>query len=176
MELDMPFSRTATVKTSDGQALLSCDAQKGFARASLEFERPGQYDDQVLTFEMSQGGGDYLFTLNFQIPKEQRNWRGRPGVEAVLAPDAATAKALRNGAIYHDGQVFWQMYAVRLHDWLKTLKPDNLKMPPDLPPKPGFISVGSHQNPATFVKKSELPITMLKSLDTLDKVAAAVSG
>lgn len=176
LELDQPRGRRATLKSPDGKPVIlkqvsrartgevlkeapltmSVEGRDGYATIAGEFEKPGQYDDQVLVLEVSSGPGDYFLSLDILMPKEQRNWRGQPRVPAVLCPDEATARAVRNGAIYHDGQVFWQMNQVRLWDWLKTLRPEDLKMPADLAVKPGFISVGSHQSPMQFLKNAQL--------------------
>ncbi len=176
LELDRPRGRRAVLKTMDGKVLtlqqvtrartgdvekqtpltMSVDGSDGYVSIAGEFEKPGQYDDQVLAFEVSDGPGDYFLGVDILMPKEQRNWRGQPRVPAVLCPDEQTARAVRNGALYHDGEVFWQMNQVRLWDWLKTLKPEDLKPPADLPAKPGFISVGSHQTPMQFLKNAQL--------------------
>ncbi len=146
LQMDWPATRSMTVKAPNGETLLTLDGPDGYRAKARDFE-PGQYDDQVLTVEVSPGPDDFLMSLTLHPPTLPRHWRGRPGVAAVFAPDEATAKALRGGAIYHDGQVFWQPFQTRYHDFLKTLTPADCAIPPGLPEAPGFISQGSHQSP-----------------------------
>jgi hypothetical protein len=147
-EYDQPRSRRFMLKTADGTTLFEGGAPGGFARNWVKFDKLGQYDDQVVTLEVSAGGGDYLLAIAvLRDLAEGKTFRGDPAVAAVLAPDEATARSVRAGAIYHDGQVFWQPFQVRLHDWLKALKPDDFVVtdngkPIDvakLPERPGFV-------------------------------------
>lgn len=154
-EYDQPRHRQVTLKTAAGQTLFAGGAPGGFRREFVKFAKLGEYDDQVLTLEVSSGPGDYLLGLSvLRDPAEGKGFRGDPAVAGVLAPDEATARAVRGGAIYHDGQVFWQPFQVRLHEWLKTLKPEDFALtgpggkPIDLaklPHPPGFIPLnGPH--------------------------------
>jgi len=149
LEFDQPANRVATVKNAKGETILTADSSAGLAKAALTFDKPDQYDDQVLTLEISSGPGDYFLDFNLAGVKETRNRRGQPVVMAVLAPDEATAKVLKNGAIYHDDQVFWQMHQVRLHEWIKrNLKPGDDTLPANLAKSDRqYISVGSHNSP-----------------------------
>lgn len=148
-EYDSPRARKVALRTSDGQLLQELTAPGGFARAWVKFEKVGQRDDQVLTVEVSEGPGDFLLDVTLlRDPIEGKGLRGDPAVAAVLAPDEVTARAIRNGAIAHDGRVFWQPFQVRLHDWLKQLKPEDFEVKgPDGKPldlaglwkQPGFV-------------------------------------
>ncbi len=149
-EYDEPRSRKVAIRAPDGRALFEGDAAAGFSRRFVEFEAPGRYDDQVLTVEVTPGGGDLLLAVALlRDPAEGKPFRGDPAVAAVLAPDEATARAIRGGAIYHDGQVFWQPFQVRLHDWLGRLAPADFDVDPaKLPQRPGFIPLnGPHWRP-----------------------------
>jgi hypothetical protein len=153
-EYDMPRRRRVSLKAPDGTVLFEGAAPGGFTMKAVDFTKPGQYDDQVLTFEVSEGAGDFLANVKIRFEKNPEvTIRGESAVPAVFAPDATTAKALQGGAIYHDGRVFWQMYQVRLHDWLKTLKPEDFEVKgtdgkpadptgqkaPTLATRPGFV-------------------------------------
>src|SRR5262249_55026304 len=129
IEYDHPRTRRFTLKDSAGRTLLEEDVSDGFTKKQIKFEHPNQYDDQLLTFETSAGPGDFMVAICLQRDEGPvKSVRGNPAVAAVLAPDEATAKAIQGGAIYHDGQVFWQMFQVRYHDWLKRLKPEDFAM------------------------------------------------
>jgi hypothetical protein len=153
-EYDLPRRRRITLRAPDGSVLFEGGAPAGFARKTIDFDRPGQYDDQILTCEVSEGAGDFLASVKPRFEKNSEvTVRGEHVVPAVFAPDQTTARALRGGAIYHDGQVFWQPYQVRLHDWLKRLSPDDFVVKdkdgqaadptglkkPSLPTRPGFV-------------------------------------
>ena len=144
----------------------------GAASLNIAFAKPGQFDDQVLTLDVSDGPGDFMTNVKFRFAKDPEvTQRGTRVVPAVFAADAATAKALRGGAIYHDDRVFWQPYQVKLHDWLRTLKeedfivknaegqvvnlvnpltvlPSGTPAPAKLPERPGFVPLnGPHWQP-----------------------------
>ncbi len=154
VEHDRPCSRKAVLRDSKGTTLLAGDASKGYVRTELTFEKPGQYDDQLLTLDVSAGKGDFLLDVKFRFAKDPEvAQRGTPAVTAVLANDEVTARAVRGGAIYHDGRVFWQMYQVRFYEWLKRLKPDDFVVKDSagktiavdkLPQRDGFLNVNSH--------------------------------
>ncbi|MCS6852559.1 MAG: hypothetical protein NZ700_15495 [Gemmataceae bacterium] len=121
-EYDQPRQRRLKVTAPDGRVLFEGDAAAGFTKATVDFDRSGQYDDQLLRLEVSAGGGDYLLGLKLRRDKDAEvTYRGELAVAAVLADDEATARAVRGGAIYQDGRVFWQPFQVRLHDWLKSI-------------------------------------------------------
>lgn len=159
-EYDMPRERKLIVRGPDGSELIASKPGQIFWRDQLEFKTPGAFDDQVLTVEVSPGAGDFLLGLKFKLAKDPEvNYRGDRIAPAVYAPDAATARAVQGGAIYHDGKVFWQGFQVRLHDWLKKLPPKDFEIrnaagelaspaleyePPktklaQLPTRPGFL-------------------------------------
>lgn len=167
LELDQPRGRRCTLKTTEGQPVIlkrqdlpvtmELNGSGGYATLNGLFDKPGDYDGKVLVLEVGPGTNDYFLGVDILLAKEQRNWRGSPPrVPAVLCPDEATARAVNNGAIEHDGQLFWQMYQVRLWDWLKTLKPEELAVPAGLPVKPDFISVGSHESPFKTYNNKQL--------------------
>lgn len=161
-EYDEPRRRSVTVRGPDGKVLVASKAGQIFWKDLITFDKPGQYDDQVLTVEVAPGAGDILLGLKFKLDKrDDVNYRGDRVAPAVYAPDEATARAVKGGAIYHDGQVFWHGFQVRFHDWLKKLpagsfdvkgadgKPADpaagylteTKGLPPLPIKPGFLAV-----------------------------------
>src|SRR6185295_8946787 len=130
--------------------------------------RPGQYDDKLLTVEVSKGDNDFLMGIKFRLPKDAEvTHRGERVVAAAFAPDPATAKAAQGGAIYHDGRVFWHPFQVRFHDWLAKLKasdfdvrddkgkpatpvPDKASKLAQLPTRPDFLPVnGRYWKPTT---------------------------
>jgi hypothetical protein len=156
-EYDLPRTRRITLKTAGGQLLQELAAPGSFARAGVKFEKLGEHDDQVLVLEVEPGPGDFLLGATILRDPAEGKFRGDPAVAAVLAPDEATARALCGGAIYHDGQVFWQPFQVRFHEWLKQRKPEDFIImgadgkPIDLtklPAQPGFIPLnGPHWRP-----------------------------
>ncbi len=54
---------------------------------------------------------------------------GLGGMPVILCEDAATARRI-NGSIEKasDGTIYAHKYQVRIHDWIKTLKPEDLKV------------------------------------------------
>ena len=124
-EFDVPRTRRVTLRAPNGAVLGELAAPGAAASQYIKLAKPGQFDDQVLTLDVSAGKGDFMHNVKFQFPKDPEvTQRGTRVIPAVFAPDAATAKALRGGAIYHDSRVFWQPYQVKLHDWLKGLAED----------------------------------------------------
>jgi hypothetical protein len=155
-EYDLPRTRRFTLHGPDGAVLYEGTAKAGFVKQEVNFTKPGQYDDQILAFEVSEGAGDFMVGIKLRFEKATDvTLRGEPVTPAVFAPDAATAKATQGGAIYHDGRVFWQPYQVRLHDYLKKLKPEDFDVKgadgkpadptgqkaPTLPTRPNFLAV-----------------------------------
>ncbi|MBI3986426.1 MAG: hypothetical protein HY343_05880 [Lentisphaerae bacterium] len=132
-EPDVPRARRFKITAPGGKALVDAEAQGGYASciekswmdASLKFDKPGQYDGQVLTVEVADGPGDYLLKLVLQQGKEglSADYVGM-GSSAVFAPDEATAKAFQGGTIVVDDLVFWHPFQVRFHNWLKENKLD----------------------------------------------------
>ncbi len=167
LELDQPRGRRCAVRTLDGKPVvlrrvqrerdgtvigesplpMMLDGRQGYAMVTGEFNAPGEQDGAVWVFEVEAGANDYLFAVDFLFPRESRNWRGVPRVSAVLCEDPESARAIENGAMVHDGELFWNGYAVRLWDWLKSLTSGEMKMPEGLPRREEFISVGSHESP-----------------------------
>jgi hypothetical protein len=125
IEHDLPVTRNFTLAAPDGSVLWDGSARGTCQKANLKLDPPGKYDDQVLTMDVSAGSGDYMLHVHF-VRDDIRPYRGLGGVPALFAPDKETAVALKGGAIYHDGEVFWHGSQVRLHDWLKAnLKPED---------------------------------------------------
>ena len=126
VENDRPRSRKFTLRDEAGNVVAQgkADTVAGFAEAKPA--KPGEWDEKVFSFELGDGPNAYMVQCALILAKMPGNVRPFPmQVPAFFAPDAATAKALRGGAIYHDGQTFWQPAQVRMHEWLKTLKPED---------------------------------------------------
>jgi len=146
LQLDEPASRTFVLADAKGNELASGNGADGLVQTSVLCE--GRFDDQVLTLEVSDGPGDFLINVTHQLAGSFRPVRAQHlAVTAVLSPDASTARATRGGAIYHDDEVFWQTYQVRLHDWLKRLETEDFEYPAEAVSAEGFVSVGSHNSP-----------------------------
>ena len=146
LQYDEPAKRSFSLTDAKGNVLASGHGGAGLVQAAVPAN--GELDEQVLTLEVSDGPGDFIVNVTHQIGGEFSPVRAKTqGVTAALAPDAATARALQGGAIYHDNALFWQMHQVRLHDWLKKLPADAFEYAADLPQRQGFISVGSHNSP-----------------------------
>ncbi len=146
LEMDWPASRSFVLRDPQGQPIeLKYD---GALQKLGYFAAPGQYDDQVLTLDVSPGPGDFLAAACFGMFSDPPAKRPNNTVNAVFAPDAQTARALQGGAIYHDGRTFWHPYQVRFHDWLRALPADPAELPADLPARTNYVSPGSHQTPA----------------------------
>lgn len=147
LQNDHPMKRSFVVKDDKGKVLVEGNASHGLFRQKVKFEDPAVYRDKVFSVEVGPGPGDFLMNVTVDPEVKDHPWRRPAGVTAVLCPDPETAAATLGGAIYHDGQVFWQMYQVRYYDWLKTLKPEDCVLPKGLPVRAGFHSVGSHEFP-----------------------------
>jgi len=160
LQIDQPQTRSFTIKDAGGTVLIQGTARGGLVREAFDAPEPGELDEKVWTLEVSEGPGDFLVNVTAEMAGKARDtettlenfdqvrpWRGPQAVTAVLAPDEVTARALQGGAIYHDGKLFWQMYQVRLYDYLKTLKAEDFDYPQDLPKRDGYFSVGSHERP-----------------------------
>jgi len=172
-EWDEPAARLFKLSAPDGRVLFETDGSMGFVREKIDFEKAGQYDDQILLFEVKQvtsvpsdevrrtkrrGGkprlGDFLIEIKHRFDRDPEvTQRGERAFAAVFAPDEASAKAIQGGAIYHDDRVFWHGYQVRLHDWLKTVDDKNFVVTgedgkeikvTDLPQRDGFIPLNSN--------------------------------
>lgn len=125
-EFDLPRTRKVTLRGPQGEPLVELATESGTTVKYFPFPEPAALHGRVLTLDVSDGPGDFLVNAKFAFGKDPLvQQRGVRVVPAVFAPDEATAKALHGGAILHDGQVFWQPYQVKLHDWLKTLKEDD---------------------------------------------------
>ena len=92
-EIDMPLTRRFTLSAPDGKKLFDGAADGSFVLTSVSFP-PGQYDDKLLTLEVSEGAGDFMVHVNMVRP--EKIYAGM-GARAVLAPDKATAEALGEG-------------------------------------------------------------------------------
>lgn len=161
-EMDRPAGRSFVLRDPAGKPIElkddSRDAKdaprpqgvvyEGVVQRLAYFARPGQYDDQILTLDISDGPGDFLVTAAFGMHTDPPARRPNHTVNAIFAPDAETARALQGGAIYHDGLTLWQPYQVRYHDWLRTLPEEPGGVPTNLPTRPDYNSPGSHERPA----------------------------
>ena len=170
IEFDPPQTRRFTLTGPDRKVLFNGTAKPGFRQQMIALPK-GRYDDKLLALEVSDGPGDYMFHAHFQL--SHLKLKLRTASQAVLAPDAATARAVRGGAIYHDGEIFWHPFQVRFHKYLKKLKArdfivygkDGEEIKPSkggktygwsskalsyqgLPAKPGFVPLnGVHEAP-----------------------------
>ena len=171
-EWDQPATRLFKLTAPDGKVLFETDGTLGFVRQKIEFDQPGQYDDQLLLLEVTpvptvpsdhrrrvgrrdrKTNGDFLIEIKHRFDKDPEvTQRGERAYSAVFAPDEATAKAIQGGAIYHDDRVFWHGCQVRLYDWLKTLGDDDFVVKNkdgqpikvnELPQRKGFIPLNSN--------------------------------
>lgn len=145
-EYDLPRSRKLRITAPDGKVLHETQAKGAYTANAIDFDKP--MDDQVLLVEVSKGPGDFLLGLKLRFGRDPEvRQRGERAVTAALAPDKATAKAVRNGALYHDNRLFWHPFQIRFHKWLKKLPEEsfvvkdadgNVVAPtPDLVPKKG---------------------------------------
>jgi hypothetical protein len=147
MQIDRPADRQATVKDESGAVLASGNAVNGLVRQAFVVNPPGALDGQVLSVEVGDGEADYLLNVTFTLDRDPKPHRGPYAVTAALASTPEIAKAIDNGAIYHDGMVYWEQFQVRYHDFLKTLPPEDRELPAGLPTVPNYVSVGSHNSP-----------------------------
>ncbi len=146
LQFDEPATRRVVLKDTKGNILAEGTGAEGLVQQTVE--SGGQHDDQILTLDVSDGPGDFLLNVTFEIDNDFKPVRATyQAVTAVLSPDKVTARATVGGAIYHDDRVFWQMHQVRLYDWLKKLKPEDFEYPAELDDQAGFVSVGSHNSP-----------------------------
>src|SRR6185295_16223092 len=134
-EFDQPVTRSFKITGPDGTVIWDKPAIGGFqasrrgeegGMAPIPLEPAGKYDDQLLTVDVSDGSGDYMMHVQL-TRKDAKIYRGAGGVPAIFCPNPETAKAIQGGAIYHDNQVFWHGFQIRLHEWIKAnIKPDDL--------------------------------------------------
>ncbi len=128
-EYDRPRQRRVAICTPDGKELVANEPGPIFWKTAVDFAQPEQLWDQVLRLEVSPGDNDFLLLVKLRLQRNANvHHRGEPAVPAVLAANEATARAIRNGAIYHDGEVFWHGFQVRFHDWLKKLRPEDFEV------------------------------------------------
>jgi hypothetical protein len=169
-EYDMPRQRHLKIQAAGGKILFEGGAAGAYTHEGLFFEKMGgPLDEQILTVEVSsnpalatQGkgqAGDFLLGLKFRFDRDPEvTQRGERAVSAVFAPDAATAKAVQGGAIYHDDRLFWHMFQVRMYDWLKKLPPDafEVKGPDGKPADP--VPQAKSKNPSLPTREGFLPL------------------
>ena len=120
-EPDLPRTRRFTLTDPDGKKLFDGLAAGILAASSIKFEKPAQYDDKVLTLDVSEGPNDFLVHVILQ--RSDSVYAGM-GSLAVFAPDRETAEAVKGGAIYRDGETFWHMFQVRLNQWIRQRSED----------------------------------------------------
>ena len=126
VEHDMPRTRRVTLRDETGAALAEVAAPAGIGFLDLKPAKPGDWDDKVLSLELTDGPGACMVQCSLMFPPHPSMVRRGPQmIPAFYAPDADTAKALQNAAIYHDGKTFWRPVQVRFHEYLKTLKPED---------------------------------------------------
>ena len=118
-EYDRPRTRRLTIKAPDGELLYDAVDESGFAVQQIKFDDPARFADKLLTVEVSEGDGDFMLHLMLSRGRWPE-YRVPIASHAVFAPNAGVATAVQGGAIYHDDQVFWHPFQVRLHDWLKA--------------------------------------------------------
>ena len=81
------------------------------------------------TLDVSKNIGE-VWKFTCKSPKVNNYYAfGLAGIPAILCPDEATARAI-NGSIEKapDGTVYAHKYQVRIHNWLKSLKPEDWKV------------------------------------------------
>ena len=128
VEPDQPQGRTFKLTAPDGKVLWEGKAIGGYKRAGanansdspIQF-KPGEYDGQLMTLEVSDGPGDYLVKVTLQQPKEGvfKEYTGM-GSGAIFCDDAQTANAIQGGTFVEDGLVFWHPFQAKFHRWLKA--------------------------------------------------------
>ena len=155
-QMDQPADRSFVLKDPAGKVVAEGHAEDGMAWETVKFEKTGQWDDKTFTIEVSAGKDDFLVHAGFLMHEETPIWRTNSHVNAVFAPDEKTSKALQGGAIYHDGKTFWHMFQVRYHDWLKTVKPEDMVLPDKLPTGNDYITSASNHTP----KKEQADVIM----------------
>ncbi len=138
-EPDEPQSRRFKLTAPDGNVLFDVAATGGYtavdgawSKAKVDFEKPGQYDGQLLMFEVSDGPNDFLARIDLQQPLAGvfKDYVGM-GASAVYCPDEAAAKALQGGTVTVDGELFFHPFQVRFHEWMKK---NAVALPEDIRP------------------------------------------
>lgn len=162
-EYDQPRQRRITIRSPQGQELAVSPGGQIFWKQQVDFDRPGQWDDQLLTAEVSPGSNDFLLLVKFRLAKNPGiHYRGELVVPAVFASDEATARAAQAGAIYHDGEVFWHGFQVRFHEWLKQLRPEDFEVRNEqgelASPAPGYEIVPGKKLPLLPQRPNFLPV------------------
>ncbi|MCX5658306.1 MAG: hypothetical protein NTW19_01120 [Planctomycetota bacterium] len=130
-EPDEPRGRRFTLTAPDGKVLYDGPATGGYFtpepakdeawKNAMAAFASGQYDGKLLRVQVSDGPNDYLIKITLQqTPKGAFADYVGMGVNPVFCPDEATANAIQAGTIVVDGDVFWQPFQVRYHNWLKA--------------------------------------------------------
>ena len=154
-QMDQPADRSFVLKDPRGKVVASGKGEDGLTLETIKFDKPGQYDEKLFTLEVSAGKDDFLVFAGCVMHREKKLYRTNNNINSLFAPDPAAAKALQGGAIYHDGKTFWHMFQVRYHDWLKTVKPDDMILPEGLPKVPDYLSPSSNERPYSCHKPGE---------------------
>lgn len=141
VEHDRPRSRTCTVRDEAGGVVATANSSAGIGFVEVQPGNAGEWDEKVFSVELSDDDSACLLQCSLMRPahKELSRPIPVPAVPAFYAADAKTARALRNGAIESDGEIFWHPAQVRLHRFLTSLKPED------------FIPLGSDGKPAAIV-------------------------
>ena len=82
-----------------------------------------------IKLDVSKNVGE-VWKFTCKAPKADNYYAfGLAGIPVILCPDAETAKAI-NGSIEKasDGTIYAHKYQVRIHNWMKSLKPEDLKV------------------------------------------------
>ena len=129
VEYDRPRTRTYALRDASGAVICSGLATSGVSFAEAKPAASNAWDDQVFTFEVGDGPGEYMVQcalLSAKPPPPTRS--AMAGVQAFFAPDKATATALKGGVIWADGQRFYLPQQVRLHQWLKSIPTNDFEV------------------------------------------------
>lgn len=141
-DLDWPSPGTFTLRTAQGDVLFRGTIQGLMTTASVAFADPSKMQEAILEWECTERDAVYLADVKWTFPQQKAiRYRGTYAVAAVWCPDADTARQIRNGAIEHGGEVFWQPFQVRLHDWLQKLPQNERSYPPEALKPRDFLPV-----------------------------------
>lgn len=122
IEYDQPNNRGFAIKELSGKTVVEGTAQSGFNKVELDLTKIPGLAGKVLSFEVPDGRNACMFHLAMVLPKpEFVKMRGALSVNAAMAPTAALAEKVANGAIMVDGVRFWQPWQPALQKWAASL-------------------------------------------------------